>query len=98
MCIRDSLEHEAEEIAGARLVPGETAAIRARLDTARHGEAIARGSAALAGYLAGDDGGSEAVPGAREQAAHAVSEAAVLARLDARFGPLGERLAGAAAE
>ena len=92
------LEHEAEEIAGARLVPGETAAIRARLDTARHGEAIARGSAALAGYLAGDDGGSEAVPGAREQAAHAVSEAAVLARLDARFGPLGERLAGAAAE
>ena len=92
------LEHEAEEIAGARLVPGETAAIRARLDTARHGEAIARGSAALAGYLAGDDGGPEAVPGAREQAAHAVSEAAVLARLDARFGLLGERLAGAAAE
>jgi DNA repair protein RecN (Recombination protein N) len=92
------LEHEAEEIAGARLVPGETAAIRARLETARHGEAIARGSVALAGYLAGDDGGPEAVPGAREQAAHAVSEAAVLARLDARFGPLGERLAGAAAE
>jgi DNA repair protein RecN (Recombination protein N) len=92
------LEHETEEIAGARLVPGETAAIRARLETARHGEAIARGSAALAGYLAGDDGGPEAVPGAREQAAHAVSEAAVLARLDARFGPLGERLAGAAAE
>ena len=92
------LEHEAEEIAGARLVPGETAAIRARLDTARHGEAIARGSAALAGYLAGDEGGSEAVPGAREQAAHAVAEAAALARLDARFGPLGERLAGAAAE
>jgi len=92
------LEHEAEEIAGARLVPGETAAIRARLDTSRHGEAIARGSAALAGYLAGDEGGSEAVPGAREQAAHAVAEAAALARLDARFGPLGERLAGAAAE
>ena len=92
------LEHEAEEIAGARLVPGETAAIRARLDTARHGEAIARGSAALAGYLAGDEGGSEAVPGVREQAAHAVAEAAALARLDARFGPLGERLAGAAAE
>ncbi len=92
------LEHEAEEIAGARLVPGEAAAIRARLDASRHGEAIARGSAALAGYLAGDDGGSEAVPGAREQAAHAAAEAAALARLDARYGPLGERLAGAAAE
>ncbi len=74
------------------------AAIRARLEASRHGEAIARGSAALAGYLAGDEGGSEAVPGAREQAAHAVAEAAMLARLDARFGPLGERLAGAAAE
>ncbi len=38
------------------------------------------------------------MPGAREQAAHAAAEAAALARLDARYGPLGERLAGAAAE
>ena len=92
------LEHEAEEIAGARLVPGEAAAIRARLDASRHGEAIARGSAALAGLLAGDEAGSDTAPGAREQAELAAAEAAVLARLDARFGPLGERLAGVAAE
>jgi DNA repair protein RecN (Recombination protein N) len=92
------LEHEAEEIAGARLVPGEAAAIRARLDASRHGEAIARGSAALAALLGGDEGGSDAAPGAREQAALAAAEATALTRLDARYGPLVERLAGAAAE
>ena len=92
------LEHEAEEIAGARLVLGEAATIRARLDASRHGEAIARGSATLAGLLAGDEGGSDAAPGAREQAALAAAEAISLARLDSRYGPLGERLVGAAAE
>jgi DNA repair protein RecN (Recombination protein N) len=92
------LEHEVGEIAGARLVPGEAVAIRARLDASRHGEAIARGSAALAGLLAGDDGEPEASLGAREQASRAAAEAAALARLDARYGPLVERLAGAAAE
>lgn len=92
------LEHEIEDITGARLVPGEAASIRARLDASRHGEAIARASAALAGLLAGDDGASETSPGARELAARAAAEAAALARLDARYGPLVERLAGAAAE
>ena len=92
------LEHEAEEIASARLVPGEAAAIRARLDASRHGEAIARGSAALAGLLAGDEAGSEAVVGAREQAARAAGEATALARLDARYVSLSGRLEGAAAE
>ena len=92
------LEHEVEEITSARLVPGEAGAIRARLDASRHAEAIAGGSAALAGLLAGDERGPEGVPGAREQAARAASEAAALARLDARYQPLVERLAGAAAE
>ncbi len=92
------LEHEVEEITAARLIPGEAAAIRARLDASRHGEAIARGSAALAGLLAGDEAGPEASPGVREQAARAAAEATALARLDARYGPLVERLAGAAAE
>jgi DNA repair protein RecN (Recombination protein N) len=92
------LEHEAEEIAAVRLVPGEAAAIRARLDASRHVEAIARGSAALAGLLAGDERGPESAPGAREQAALAAAEAAALARLDTRYQPLMERLAGAAAE
>jgi DNA repair protein RecN (Recombination protein N) len=92
------LEHEVEEIAGARLVPGEAAAIRSRLDASRHGEAISRGSAALVGLLAGDEGGPDVAPGAREQVALAAAEATTLAHLDARYGPLVERLLGAAAE
>ncbi|HZL14549.1 MAG TPA: DNA repair protein RecN, partial [Verrucomicrobiae bacterium] len=92
------LEHEVEEITGARPVAGEAAAIRSRLDASRHGEAIARGSVALAGLLAGADGEAEGTPGAYEQASRAAAEAAGLARLDARYGPLVERLAGAAAE
>jgi DNA repair protein RecN (Recombination protein N) len=92
------LEHESEEIAGAKLIPGEAAAIRARLDASRHGEAIARGSAALDALLAGDDAGPEAAPGAREQAARAAVEASALGRLDARYAALAARLAGAAAE
>jgi DNA repair protein RecN (Recombination protein N) len=106
------VEHEADEIRAARLRPAEAGEIRARLEASRHGEAIARGAAALVAYLAGDDGGvggggvggagggdgGEPAPGAREQAARAADEAAALARLDPRFGPLGERLAGLAAE
>ncbi len=92
------LEHEVEEIAGARLVPGEADVIRARLDASRHAEAIARGSVALIGLLAGDDPDPGAAQGAREQAARAAAEAAALARLDTRFDPLVARLAGAAAE
>ena len=41
------LEYEAGEIAAARLRPGEADEIRARLAAAQHGEAIARGSAAV---------------------------------------------------
>ncbi|MDR3546598.1 MAG: DNA repair protein RecN [Candidatus Limnocylindrales bacterium] len=92
------LEHEAEEIAAVRLVPGEAAAIRARLDASRHAEAIARWSASLGGLLAGDEPGPESAPGARELAALAASEATALARLDTRYQPLVERLAGVAAE
>jgi DNA repair protein RecN (Recombination protein N) len=99
------VEHEADEIRAARLRPAEAGEIRARLEASRHGEAIARGAAALVAYLAGDDGGAaggglggEPAAGAREQAARAADEAAALARLDPRFGPLGERLAGLAAE
>ena len=43
----DLLEHEANEIAGAGLRVGEADEIRARLSAAQHGEAIARGAAAL---------------------------------------------------
>ena len=85
-------EHEANEIAAARLRPGEADEIRARLDAAQHGEAIARGGAALAEALAGEEGS------AREVVAVALREARGLARLDPRFEPLAERLGGAEAE
>ena len=88
----DLLEHEVSEIAGARLRPGEADEIRAQLSAAQHGEAIARGAAAIRDAVMADGAG------ARESTAVAVREARGLARLDARFGPLAERLAGLEAE
>ena len=85
-------EHEAAEIAAARLRPGEADEIRARLEAAQHGETIARGSAALVEALAGEDGGI------RDAVAVALREARALARLDPRFEPLVERLGGLEAE
>jgi len=90
-------EHEAAEIAAARIRPGEVAEIRARLAASRHGEALARGTAGILALLAGDER-EAGLTGAREQAARAGEEAAVLARLDPRYGALAERLAGLAAE
>jgi DNA repair protein RecN (Recombination protein N) len=84
--------HEATEIAAAGLRPGEADEIRARLEAAQHGEAIARGSAALVEALAGDD------RGIRDEAAIALRETRALARLDPRFEPLVERIAGLEAE
>ena len=85
-------EHEANEIAAARLRPGEADEIRGRLDAARHGEAIASGSAAVVEALTADE------RGAREAVALAVREARALARLDPRFDEVAERLAGVEAE
>jgi DNA repair protein RecN (Recombination protein N) len=85
-------EHEAAEIAAARLRPGEADEIRSMLEAAHHGEAIARGSAALLDALAGDE------RGARDATAIALREAHLLARLDPRFETLVERLAGLEAE
>ena len=85
-------EHEAAEIAAARLQPGQAAEIRARLDAAQHGEAIARGSATLHDALAAEEGG------ARDAIAIALREARNLERLDRRFEPLAERLGGLEAE
>jgi len=88
----DIAEHEAEEIAAARLRPGEAEQIRAQLDAAQHGEAISRGSAALHEALAADE------RGARDQLAVAVHEARALARVDPRFEALADRIAGLEAE
>jgi DNA repair protein RecN (Recombination protein N) len=86
------LEHEAAEIAAARLQPGEAAEIKARLAAAQHGEGIARGSSALIDALTGEG------RGARDGLAAALSEARALSRLDDRFEPLAGRLTGLEAE
>ncbi|MGZ8607757.1 MAG: DNA repair protein RecN [Actinomycetota bacterium] len=86
------LEHEAAEIAAARLRDGEAHEIRTRLAAAQHGEAIARGSATLADALTGEGGG------ARDVAAVALREARALARVDPRFEPIAERWSGLEAE
>jgi DNA repair protein RecN (Recombination protein N) len=86
------VEHEAAEIAAARLRVGEAADLEARLAAAQHGEAIARGSAAVREALAGEGQSS------RDTLAEAIRQTQQLARLDPRFEPLAERLAGAEAE
>ncbi|HEY7969050.1 MAG TPA: DNA repair protein RecN, partial [Candidatus Limnocylindrales bacterium] len=88
----DLAEHEANEIAAARLRPGEADEIRGRLEAARHGETIARGGATATEALAGEEGS------ARERIAIATREIRDLGHLDARYEPLAERLAGLEAE
>ena len=88
----DLLEHESAEIGRASLRPGEADEIRARLTAAQHGEAIARGAAALREALTREGSG------ARDATAEALNEAAAIARLDPRFAPLADRLAGLEAE
>jgi DNA repair protein RecN (Recombination protein N) len=88
----DLLEHEADEIGRASLRPGEADEIRARLTAAQHGEAIARGAAALREAL------TQEGRGARDATAVALREATTIARLDPRFEPLADRLAGLEAE
>jgi DNA repair protein RecN (Recombination protein N) len=88
----DLLEHEASEIGRAKLRPGEADAIRARMMAAQHGEAIARGAAALREALTREG------TGARDATAMALREAAGIARLDPRFESVANRLAGLEAE
>jgi DNA repair protein RecN (Recombination protein N) len=85
------LRHEANEIAAARLRIGEADEIRARLEAAQHGDAIARGSAALGSALVGE-------AGARDLTAIGGREARALARFDERFERIVERLGGVEAE
>jgi DNA repair protein RecN (Recombination protein N) len=88
----DLLEHEAGEIAAAGLQDGEAAEITRQLAAAQHGEAIASGAVAVRDTLLGEG------RGARERVAHAERELRTLARLDERWGPLADRLAGVEAE
>ena len=86
------LEHEAAEIEGARLRPGEADEITRQLAAAQHAESIISGAATLRDTLLGEGSG------ARERVARAEHELRTLARLDERWGPLADRLAGLEAE
>jgi DNA repair protein RecN (Recombination protein N) len=86
------LRHEVGEIVGARLRVGEAAELRARLELARHDEAIARGAAAIRAALDGEGSG------ARDALASGVREARAIARVDPRFESITTRLAGLEAE
>jgi DNA repair protein RecN (Recombination protein N) len=88
----DILEHEAGEIAAARLRAGEADEITRQLAAAQHGETIASGAAAARETLVGEG------RGARDGVARAERELRALARLDERWTSLADRLAGLEAE
>ena len=88
----DILVHEVEEIDAARLRPGEAEEISAQLAAAQHGESITQGAATARETLLGEG------RGARERVALAERELRSIARLDARWTPLADRLAGLEAE
>jgi DNA repair protein RecN (Recombination protein N) len=85
-------EHQAGEIAVAKLRDGEAAEIRGKLAAAQNAEAIARGSGEIHDALAGEGSG------AREATAQAAQRARELARLDERYEAVAVRLLGLAAE
>jgi DNA repair protein RecN (Recombination protein N) len=87
----DLVEHEASEIDGGRLRAGEADEITRQLAAAQHGESIAQGAETVRETLLEEDG-------ARQRVALAEHELRTLARLDDRWGPLADRLAGVEAE
>jgi DNA repair protein RecN (Recombination protein N) len=86
------LEHEVAEIEAGGLRPGEAAEIARQLAGAQHGETIARRAQDARTELLAEG------RGAREAIARAEHELRALVRLDERWSPLADRLAGAAAE
>ena len=88
----DLLEHEAAEIDGAALRPGEAEEITRQLGAAQHAETIISGAVTVRDTLLGEG------RGARERVARAEHELRTLARIDERWGPLSDRLAGLEAE
>jgi len=88
----DLLEHEADEITSAGLRVGEADEITAQLAAAQHAETILTGASAIRDLLLAEG------KGARERVARAGHDLRMLTRLDERWSPLVERLAGLEAE
>jgi DNA repair protein RecN (Recombination protein N) len=86
------LEHEAAEIEAGRLRPGEADEITRQLAAAQHAETITQGAIIARDTLL------EEGRGARERIALAEQTLRSVARLDERWTPLADRLAGLEAE
>ncbi len=86
------LEHEAEEIGAAGLRVGEADEITRQLAAAQHAETILSGASGVRDLLQAEG------RGARERLARAGHDLRGLARLDERWAPLADRLAGLEAE
>ncbi|HEY5628040.1 MAG TPA: DNA repair protein RecN [Candidatus Limnocylindrales bacterium] len=86
------LEHEAAEIAAAGLRVGEADEITRQLAAAQHAETILSGATGVRDLLLSEG------RGARERVARAGHDLRGLARLDERWAPLAERIAGLEAE
>jgi len=85
-------DHEAAEIAEARLRAGEADEIMQALGAAQHAERIAAGAVAVRAALSGDG------RGVRDRVAEATNEVRGMARLDPRWEPLAGRLVGLEAD
>ncbi len=88
----ERLEHEADEIASAGMRAGEADEITRQLAAAQHAESILTGAAAARDLLLAEGSG------ARERVARAGHDLRGLTRLDERWAPLADRLAGLEAE
>jgi DNA repair protein RecN (Recombination protein N) len=88
----DLLVHEADEITAAGLRVGEADEITAQLAAAQHAETILTGASTVRDLLLAEG------KGARERVARAGHDLRALARLDERWSPLVDRLAGLEAE
>ncbi len=86
------VEHEAAEIAEAQLRVGEADDITRALGAAQHAERITAGAATVRAALMGDG------RGVRDRLAEAMAELRSLSRLDPRWEPLSDRLAGLEAD
>ena len=88
------LEHQVNEISGARLRAGEDEELESALRSAQHAETIVRSARDAVAALGGDDDAPAALTALRT----AVSSLRAAATYDDRFAPLSERAGGVAAE
>jgi len=85
------LQHQVDEISGARVRPGEDAELESQLRAAAHAESVARSAAEAVAALRDDGGAGDALSSAERGLVSAAEH-------DDRFAALADRAAGLAAE